>query len=422
MIAVQNAGFEPVYCGTIPTQAVSLYGFSRKIPSIMVTGSHIPYDRNGIKFNLPEAEILKKDERAITKYYEKLTKAGESSYLFQKDGSLQKHGILPKINLKAGREYVDRYLGFLQPNILKGKKILVFQHSAVIRDMMVEIFEKLGAQVFKVGRSAEFIPIDTEAMRMIDLKNARAWARKCKADAICSADGDSDRPMLFDENGDFIRGDFLGVICSAYLKADSVSATASCTTALEKSGKFKKINRTKIGSPYVVEAMQKDEKRGYRRIVSYEANGGFLLQKTLSLHGRTLQSLPTRDSMLPILCALAYARENKLSLSDLVKKFPQRFVYSQSIKEFPTEKIQEMMGTFTKKNMSFSKKAKKLFGLPAEVKKFDFLDGARMFLKNGEIVHVRPSGNSPEIRVYCETESVSRSQEVAESILKKISW
>jgi hypothetical protein len=40
-----------VNCGFIPSPAVALYGITREIPSIMVTGSHIPDDRNGIKFN-----------------------------------------------------------------------------------------------------------------------------------------------------------------------------------------------------------------------------------------------------------------------------------------------------------------------------------------------------------------------------------
>ena len=62
-VAISDFRLQVDYCGIIPTQTVSLYGFTRKIPSIMVTGSHIPYDRNGIKFNLPTGEILKKDEQ-----------------------------------------------------------------------------------------------------------------------------------------------------------------------------------------------------------------------------------------------------------------------------------------------------------------------------------------------------------------------
>ena len=49
--AVDDMGYKPVNCGKIPSPAVALYGIVNNIPSIMVTGSHIPADRNGIKFN-----------------------------------------------------------------------------------------------------------------------------------------------------------------------------------------------------------------------------------------------------------------------------------------------------------------------------------------------------------------------------------
>ncbi|TAK97098.1 phosphomannomutase [Patescibacteria group bacterium] len=418
--AIDDFGFRVDYCGIIPTPAVSLYGFRRRIPSIMVTGSHIPYDRNGIKFNLPTGEILKKDEQSITEYYKKIAADSDTAQLFDKRGSFVKSFGLPETNWIAQREYVERYLKFFKPNFLKNKKIVIYQHSAVIRDLAVEIFRKLGATVIPVGRSKKFVPIDTEAMRSTDLESAQLWSKKYRPDAIVSADGDSDRPMLFDETGNFIRGDFLGIICSSYLKADSVSVSASCNTALERSGKFRRINRTRIGSPYVIEAMQKDQKRGYKRVASYEANGGYLTQKNLKLNGRALKALPTRDSMLPILSALALAGENNSTLSELVKLFPQRFVYSASIKGIPTETSARLLFKLAKQDSAAEKLAVKLFGLPAKVRKFDFTDGARMFLVNEEIVHIRPSGNAPEIRVYVESDTLQKAQNLAESALVRI--
>ncbi|HRY82625.1 MAG TPA: phosphomannomutase [Candidatus Moranbacteria bacterium] len=418
--AIKDFGFQIDYCGIIPTPTVSFYAFQRKIPSIMVTGSHIPYDRNGIKFNLPTAEILKKDEQIITAKHQKIANNEKFNQLFDKKGTLKKNISLPKLNKKAETEYIERYLKFFPKNLLKGKRIVVFQHSAVIRDIMASALKKLGAVVIKVERSEKFIPIDTEAIQEIYLKKAQTWVKKYKADAILSADGDSDRPMLFDETGTFIRGDFLGVITSAYLKADSVSATASCTTALEKSKLFRKINRTKIGSPYVVEAMQNDEKKGFRRVGSYEANGGYLLQTNLKLNGCELRALPTRDSMLPILSALALAKKKNLPLSKLVRLFPQRFVYSQSIKGFPTEKGQEILKKISAGDLTAKKTAQKIFGLVSEIEEINFLDGARMFLSSGEILHVRPSGNSPELRVYCETGSLEKSKKMTEEVLNKL--
>ncbi len=60
--AALDAGYQPVNCGLLPTPALTLYGINQGIATIMVTGSHIPDDRNGIKFNKPEGEVLKQDE------------------------------------------------------------------------------------------------------------------------------------------------------------------------------------------------------------------------------------------------------------------------------------------------------------------------------------------------------------------------
>lgn len=419
--AVKDFGFDVDYCGIIPTPTVSLYGFKRNIPSIMVTGSHIPYDRNGIKFNLPHGEILKKDEKNITKYQQKNSASGKFNYLFNKNGSFKKSPKpLPKINPRAEREYVERYLKFFPKNLLMGKKIVVYQHSSVVRDIMVEILKKLGARVISVGRSEKFIPLDTESIQETVLKRVQLWAKKFSPDAIVSADGDSDRPALFDEKGDFIRGDLLGIICSEYLKANSVSATASCNTALEKCRKFKKINRTKIGSPYIIEAMYSDQKKGIKRVVSYEANGGYITADDMKLKGHLLRALPTRDSMLPILGALSLSIDKHLTLSKLVKTYPERYVWTETVKNFPTEISQGIIGKITNNKKGAKKIAKKLFGLPAKVRRIDYTDGVRLFLANGEIFHTRPSGNAPELRVYLEAANAKRALDLAKQILKKI--
>ncbi|HQZ13349.1 MAG TPA: phosphomannomutase, partial [Devosia sp.] len=64
-IAVRAAGLVPVDCGILPTPALALYAMSEGGPAIMITGSHIPADRNGLKFYTPEGEISKADERGI---------------------------------------------------------------------------------------------------------------------------------------------------------------------------------------------------------------------------------------------------------------------------------------------------------------------------------------------------------------------
>ncbi|MCT7085273.1 phosphomannomutase, partial [Salmonella enterica subsp. enterica serovar Oranienburg] len=63
--ALQQLGIETIYYGVIPTPALAYRSMQDNIPCIMVTGSHIPFDRNGLKFYRPDGEITKADELAI---------------------------------------------------------------------------------------------------------------------------------------------------------------------------------------------------------------------------------------------------------------------------------------------------------------------------------------------------------------------
>src|ERR1700712_2052606 len=65
--ALERAGLVPIDCGTVPTPALALYGLQLKAACLMITGSHIPADRNGIKFYRPDGEIDKQDEVAIAR-------------------------------------------------------------------------------------------------------------------------------------------------------------------------------------------------------------------------------------------------------------------------------------------------------------------------------------------------------------------
>src|SRR5271156_1947849 len=65
--AIRDAGGAPVFCGFVPTPALAYYAFGQRMPSLMVTGSHIPDDRNGVKFHRTEGEVLKTDEAGIAR-------------------------------------------------------------------------------------------------------------------------------------------------------------------------------------------------------------------------------------------------------------------------------------------------------------------------------------------------------------------
>ena len=400
--AIVDKGYAVRNMGKIPSPAIALYGIQHKIPAIMVTGSHIPDDRNGIKYNKPTGEILKTDEQGI-----KEQEVNWNEGLFNSDGSFAKgvDSSVPSADEEARTAFVQRYLNFFPKNLLAGKKVGLYQHSAVGRDIFKEILEGLGATVEAIGRSEKFIPVDTEAIRPEDKELAKKEAPKFFA--LVSTDGDSDRPLIAGQNGEWFRGDVLGILVSKFLSADTVATPVSCNTALEKSGWFTNISRTRIGSPYVIAAMNEAVAGGADRVVSYEANGGFLTATDVEMFGKTLTALPTRDAFLPILTVLWSAVNEGVGVADFLDRLPKRFTASDRLKEFPQDKSAALL-----KTLSGGDAESYLGDLFGKISGIDLTDGVRITFDSGEIVHFRPSGNAPEFRCYTEAGTEERAVEM----------
>jgi phosphomannomutase len=408
--AVNNMGYRPVNCGKIPSPAVALYGIVKGVPTIMVTGSHIPADRNGIKFNKSAGEILKDDEAGIR---EQIVVVEDSLCEDAKSFASPTAGEWPLSD--AAREmYVRRYLDAFDADCFKGKRIAVYQHSAVGRDIILEIVKGLGADVVAFSRSDTFIPVDTEAIRSEDVELAAKWATEASYDAIISTDGDSDRPLIADEKGRWLRGDVAGILCAKYLGADSVSTPVSCNTAVEKCGWFKSVSRTRIGSPFVIASMIEAANTGAKTVVGYEANGGFLTNSDISLSGGKLRALPTRDAAILLLSTILLASKEGKKISKLRADLPCRYTASDRLKDFPQEDSRAILDLFDSGETAADKaKATDVFGkLCGTCIDIDRTDGVRMTFESGEIIHLRPSGNAPEFRCYNEAATEDRVAEL----------
>ena len=239
--------------------------------------------------------------------------------------------------------------------------------------------------------------MDTEAIRPEDVQLAADWARSGKYDAIVSADGDSDRPLVSDERGNWLRGDIAGILCAKFLQADSISTPVSCNTAVEKCGWFREVRRTRIGSPFVVAAMNEATAAGSKRVVGYEANGGFLLNSDIEIGGKKLRALPTRDAMIVILGVLLLAKQQHEKVSQLAASLPARFTASDRLKNFATEKSRAILAGFDSGSEAADKAAlEKKFGeICGHVTALNRTDGLRIIFANEEIIHLRLSGNAP---------------------------
>lgn len=421
--AILDADCQVVYCGRIPTPALAYHASLKQAPCIMVTGSHIPDDRNGIKFYKADGEVLKSDEAAIKTavasarqdlYEREVAESG-----FDVNGALTDLPELSPEDTAAAEEYLQRYTQVFGADALAGKKVVFYQHSAVGRDLLVTLLEQLGATVVPVGRSEKFIPIDTENVTPDD----QAYFKQLAAEnpdafAIVSTDGDSDRPFVVDENGVFNRGDVLGAVVADWLQADDAAFPVTVSDAVTEHLDAENVpyQLTKVGSPYVIVAMQEALANGKERVVGWEVNGGVLLGSDVTINGQTLAALPTRDAVLPIIVALVAASVKGQKVSELFQQLPQRFTQAGLIDNFPTEVSQEIVARFST-NDDATKQALGKFFSPeqgfSEITEINALDGVRIIFTNGDIAHLRPSGNAPQLRIY----SVADTQERADAIV-----
>uniref|UniRef100_A4WZY5 Phosphomannomutase n=1 Tax=Cereibacter sphaeroides (strain ATCC 17025 / ATH 2.4.3) TaxID=349102 RepID=A4WZY5_CERS5 len=381
----RRAGVPVTDCGAVPTPALALAAMGAGAGAVMVTGSHIPADRNGLKFYLPTGEITKADEAAILAALDHPRPPAPEPAPLSRDTT-------------AGAAWVRRSVTAFGADALAGLRVGVWSHSAVSRDLMIAALRGLGcAAVVELGRSEEFIPVDTEAVPEGARRQIADWIAEHRLDALVSTDGDGDRPLLADEAGRVIPGDLLGQITAAAVGAEVVVTPVSSNSGVEAGGRFRRVIRTRIGSPFVIAGME----AAPGRTVGYEANGGFLLGFEARLAG-PLPPLPTRDSLLPILAPLSRARAAG-GLAALVGREPDRFTAADRLEEVPAERARALVAGLAAQPERLAAFLAPLGEVPGPT---DLADGLRVTCASGRILHVRPSGNAPELRLYVEAETL----------------
>ena len=347
----------PINLGAIPTPALTYFALKNAKGSIMVTGSHIPFDRNGYKLNTSKGDLLKDEQPindAVELCREELLTQPYAESLFDNQGIFRnvQSGLLPAV-AEAKTAYIQRYLDFFAGETLQGMKLLAYQHSAVGRDLLVEILQKFGAEVTPAGRSETFVPIDTETIDQAQLDTIQNLCSETGRtfNAVVSIDGDSDRPLLLAPEGDMLRffsGDLLGMVVAQFLRADAVIVPISTNDAID-CGSLAHVTepKTKIGSPYVIAGMQRALSKGRQRVCGWEANGGFLTGSDIERNGNVLTALPTRDAMLPLLCALFTAYNRQITLPELFATLPHRFSRAALIRDFPRATSRKIIERFS---------------------------------------------------------------------------
>mgnify|MGYP001793869385 CR=1 FL=1 len=394
--AARAKGCRVIDCGAVPTPALALAAQAVEGGAVMVTGSHIPADRNGLKFYVRSGEISKADEAAILAHL-------EADHAHTQHGTLEQDG-------GVNDRYVARFVDAFGRGALRGQRIGLYAHSAVGRDALARILTDLGAEVIELGRSETFIPVDTEAVAPEVRVRITDWVKTHGLHALVSTDGDSDRPLLADETGRVIPGDILGQITTETLGAETIATPISSNSGVTMKG-FKDVQLTQIGSPYVIAAMENVQ----GRVVGYEANGGFLLGFAAQGPAGPLAPLITRDCTLPLLTVLYASREGGVAAR--VAQEPPVVTVADRLQEVDQRKSRVLLETWQNNPTA---RAAFLASLGKQELGMDLTDGLRMTLTDGDVIHVRPSGNAPELRLYIETKDPASAEKLLTQALVQL--
>ena len=200
------------------------------------------------------------------------------------------------------------------------------------------------------------------------------------------------------------------------LGADAVAVPVNVSSALEGSGWF--------GGCVAPASARRSWSRRRRRsplrrrlAVGFEANGGFLLAGTAERDGRRLSPLPTRDALVPMLAVLSEARRRGGPLSALVASLPARATASARLEEVPGLACRKLLARLAASEGARADLAREVAG--AEVVAVDRTDGLRMTLASGDVLHLRASGNAPELRCYAEAGTAASAAALAAALASR---
>lgn len=133
------------------------------------------------------------------------------------------------------------------------------------------------------------------------------------------------------------------------------------------------------------------------------------------IEDKVIERLATRDALLPVLAVLNLAK--KLPLSTVTECLPNRFTYSDRLKGIAKELSAPLIALGTKD----PKKLLDILNLNGNnLKSINSIDGLRLTFTNEDIVHIRASGNAPELRCYSESCDIKKAKALVINALNSI--
>ena len=252
-------GYNVIQIGPMPTPAIAFLTENMRCDAgIMISASHNPFYDNGVKFFNSNGNKLNREvEMEIEAIYDDLER------IEQAQATGKTIGKSKRIDDVIGRYIVHIKNSFPKPMTLSGKRVVIDCANGAGYIIAPTVLEELGADVIVLGNTPNGYNINENcgAMHPELLANA---VRDYRADVGIALDGDADRLVMVDENGDIIDGDkLMGVLAvhlknQGTLKGGGMVATVMSNQGLDEylASHGIELHRSAVGDKNVVEMMQ----------------------------------------------------------------------------------------------------------------------------------------------------------------------
>lgn len=347
---------------------------------VMISASHNPYYDNGIKLVDGNGHKMKDD-----------VLSGIEDYI---DGKMEELPFPTGENIGVATDYAigrNRYIGYLislATRSYKGKRIGLDCANGSTFNIAKSVFDALGAKTYVIGNDPNGLNINN-GVGSTHIEALQALVKEKELDCGFAFDGDADRCIAVDENGEVVDGDFIIYICGRYLKKTGrLSGNHVVVTIMSNMGLFKALERndieydvTTVGDKYVNEDMVE---KGY--VLGGEQSGHIIFSKHAT----------TGDGILTAIMLMEVILEEKKSLSELasgMRKYPQLL---QNVKVTDKDKVLNNAEVLAEKE--------KITGELGE---------------SGRIL-LRASGTEPVVRVMVEAETDDLCLEYVDRMVKVV--
>ncbi len=381
-----STGLNVIDVGIVPTPSIQYYVRDFADAGIVITASHNPREYNGIKLIAGDGSEFPRDgEKEIEKIYY----SGKfSTVSWEKTGSFKTD---PGVN----EYYIRNIIKSVDAETIRSRKFKVVIDTGCGAGSLTLPFllRELGCQVLTLGAQPDgTFPWRNPEPTPEALTELSELVKKTGASLGAAHDGDADRIVFMDENGEFINEEVLLAMMAKYMLEHEkgpivtpVSSSQRMADVAEDEGV--ELHWTEVGSINVARKMME-----INAVFGGEGNGGLIFPKHQYC----------RDGAMACAKILEILAGGK-KLSELAMSVPEYFNAKTKIPSVDTQKTMEKVKT-------------EASGLGL---KMDTIDGVKIWYEDGWVL-IRPSGTEPIFRIFAEAKTQDRAEELMQKGLNMI--